>query len=125
MFGEFKSHLVTTPNASLFVRYGGEGPPVLLLHGHPRTSATWHRVAPQLVARGFTVVCPDLRGYGRSRGPAPTEDHIGLEDLYGDPLKIWQHWAPDIRGHGIDSGHHVAEQAPDILAADLMEFFAG
>ncbi|WP_413253062.1 alpha/beta fold hydrolase [Streptomyces anulatus] len=58
-----------TGETSVFVRYGGEGPPLLLLHGHPRTSATWHRVAPLLVERGFTVVCPDLRGYGRSRGP--------------------------------------------------------
>ncbi|GAA1369588.1 alpha/beta hydrolase [Streptomyces beijiangensis] len=259
---------------------------MLLLHGHPRTSSTWHRVAPLLVEQGFTVVCPDLRGYGRSRGPAPTADHTGyskravagdmvavmralghdrfhlaghdrggavalrlaldhpdavvraavidclpisehlsritaafatqwwhwfffaqpdipervigadpdrwyhgdpavmgrenyaewreatrnpdvvramledyragltvdriheetdraagvriecptlilwslrddMEELYGDPLKIWQHWAPDLRGHGIDAGHHVAEQAPDELAAALAGFFAG
>ncbi|MFE9398280.1 alpha/beta fold hydrolase [Streptomyces flavidovirens] len=284
MFEEFESKLVQVQDASIFVRYGGEGPPVLLLHGHPRTSATWHRVAPQLVERGFTVVCPDLRGYGRSRGPAPTADHTAhskravagdmlavmrslghdgfllaghdrgaavalrlvldhpdavsrvalidclpisehlsritakfatrwwhwfffaqpdipervinadpdrwyrgdpqsmgqenydewreatrnpdvvramledyragltvdklheeanrragerincpalilwslqddLEELYGDPLKIWQHWATDVRGHGIDSGHHVAEQAPDALAASLGDFF--
>ncbi|MGW0313138.1 alpha/beta fold hydrolase [Streptomyces flavidovirens] len=284
MFEEFESKLVQVPDASIFVRHGGEGPPVLLLHGHPRTSATWHRVAPQLVERGFTVVCPDLRGYGRSRGPAPTADHTAhskravardmlavmrslghdrfllaghdrgaavalrlvldhpdavsrvalidclpisehlsritakfatrwwhwfffaqpdipervinadpdswyrgdpqsmgqenydewreatrnpdvvramledyragltvdklheeanrragerincpalilwslqddLEELYGDPLKIWQHWATDVRGHGIDSGHHMAEQAPDTLAASLGDFF--
>jgi haloacetate dehalogenase len=46
-----------------------------------------------------------------------------LEDLYGDPLKIWRHWAPDVRGHGIDSGHHVAEQAPEALATSLGDFF--
>lgn len=61
--------------ASVFVRHGGDGPPVVLLHGHPRTSATWHRVAPQLIQRGFMVICPDLRGYGQSRPPAPTPDH--------------------------------------------------
>jgi haloacetate dehalogenase len=286
MFEDFETHTVRTAEASVFVRQGGEGPPVLLLHGHPRTSATWHRVAPRLVERGFTVVCPDLRGYGRSRGPAPTPDHMGyskravaedlsavmralghsrfalaghdrggavalrlaldhpdavsrvalldclpitehlsrvdaafatqwwhwfffaqpdipervinadpdrwyrgdpesmgrenyeewraatrnpdvvramledyragltvdrrheeadraagtrvqcpalvlwslrddLEDLYGDPLKIWRDWAPDVRGHGIDSGHHVAEEAPDELAAALAGFFDG
>lgn len=43
-------------------RDGGAGPPVLLLHGHPRTHTTWHAVAPRLVTAGFTVVCPDLRG---------------------------------------------------------------
>jgi haloacetate dehalogenase len=48
---------------------------VLLLHGHPRTSATWHRVAPQLVERGFSVVCLDLPGYGRSDKPVVAEDH--------------------------------------------------
>src|SRR5215218_3232068 len=75
MFEGFVDELVDLGDVQLRVRFGGEGPPLLLLHGHPRTSATWHRVAPRLVARGFTVVCPDLRGYGRSRGPAPTADH--------------------------------------------------
>ncbi|WP_029433850.1 alpha/beta fold hydrolase [Blastococcus sp. URHD0036] len=59
----------------LRVRIGGAGPPVVLLHGHPRTHTTWHRVAPQLVAAGHTVVCPDLRGYGRSTAPPPRADH--------------------------------------------------
>ncbi|MEV4376072.1 alpha/beta fold hydrolase [Streptosporangium sp. NPDC049644] len=78
MFEDFETDPIHVGEASIFVRYGGRGPPVLLLqHGHPRTSATWHRVAPRLVERGFTVVCPDLRGYGRSRGPAPTADHAG------------------------------------------------
>ncbi|MEU3552038.1 alpha/beta hydrolase [Streptomyces longwoodensis] len=284
MFEGFETRHVETGEASVFVRYGGDGPPVVLLHGHPRTSATWHRVAPLLVDRGFTVVCPDLRGYGRSRGPAPTPDHsahskravaadvvavmralgherfalVGhdrgaavafrlaldhpravervvlvdglpisehlaritpefatqwwhwfffaqpdtpervitadpdawyrgdprvmgrenhdefreatrdpevvramledyragltvdrrheeedraagtrvrcpalilwslrddLEQLYGDPLRIWRDWATDVRGHGIDSGHHVAEEAPQDLAAALADFF--
>ena len=60
----------------LFGRWGGSGPAVLFLHGHPRTSATWHRVAPQLVKSGFTVVCLDLPGYGRSDKPMPTDDHV-------------------------------------------------
>ena len=59
----------------LRVRVGAEGPPVVLLHGHPRTHTTWHRVAPLLVAAGHTVVCPDLRGYGRSSKPPTTADH--------------------------------------------------
>ncbi len=69
MFEGFEVNRFEVEDASIFVRHGGEGPPVVLLHGHPRTSATWHWVAPLLVRRGFTVVCPDLRGYGRSRGP--------------------------------------------------------
>lgn len=286
MFEGFVTERVEVGAASLSVRHGGAGPAVVLLHGHPRTSATWHRVAPQLVAAGFRVVCPDLRGYGRSRGPAPTPDHrahskravagdiaalmdhLGhrtfavaghdrgsyvalrltldhpervtrlamldgipitehldrmgpafatrwwhwffyaqpdvpervitadpdvwyrgdpavmgeenhaefraavrdptvvramLEDyragltvdredeaadraagarvtvpllvlwslrddlaqLCGDPLAVWADWAADLRGHGIDSGHHMAEEAPDALAHALTDFFAG
>ncbi|GAA4897029.1 haloacetate dehalogenase [Stackebrandtia albiflava] len=77
MFTGFTEEVIDTGEARVFVRHGGTGPAVLLLHGHPRTSSTWHRVAPALVAAGFTVVCPDLRGYGRSRGPAFTADHAG------------------------------------------------
>ena len=285
VFDGFRTEQVDVGEASIFVRHGGDGPPLLLLHGHPRTSATWHRVAPRLVDRGFTVVCPDLRGYGRSTGPAPAADHTAhskravsgdltrlmrrlgydrfglaghdrgsyvalrlaldhpdlvsasalldcipisehlaradarfatrwwhwfffaqpeipervinadpdswyrgdptamgkenyaefreatrrpavvramledyragltvdrrdeeadraaghritcpllvlwslrddLEELHGNPLDIWADWALDVRGHGIDSGHHMAEDAPDALAAVLGEFFS-
>jgi haloacetate dehalogenase len=55
-------------------RHGGSGPAVVLLHGHPRTHATWHRVAV-LLAPLFTVVCPDLRGYGQSTLPPTRPDH--------------------------------------------------
>ena len=75
MFSGFTVADVDVGDAQLQVRYGGDGPPVLLLHGHPRTGATWHRVAPQLVDSGFSVVCPDLRGYGVSSKPATTSDH--------------------------------------------------
>ncbi|WP_454839954.1 alpha/beta fold hydrolase [Pseudomonas hormoni] len=54
----------------------GSGSPVLLLHGHPRTHATWHRVAP-LLAENHYVVCPDLRGFGQSSKPEDTADHAG------------------------------------------------
>ncbi|WP_407655782.1 alpha/beta fold hydrolase [Azohydromonas lata] len=53
---------------------GGEGPPLLLLHGHPQTHAIWHRVAPTLAQR-FTLVLADLRGYGDSCKPAGDADH--------------------------------------------------
>lgn len=284
MFEGFQEDRIDLGESSIFVRHGGDGPPVVLLHGHPRTSATWHRVAPRLVRRGFTVVCPDLPGYGQSRAAAPTADHAAhskrvfardivavmrtlghrrfalaghdrgsytalrlaldhpdavsrlalldcvpisehlsritaefatrywhwfffaqpeipervinadpdswyhgdpeamgqenydewrsairnpqvvramledyragltvdrqheeadraagrrvrvpllvlwskrddLEDLYGDPLSIWPVWADDFRGHGIDSGHHMAEEAPGALAVSLGDFF--
>lgn len=47
-----------------------------------------------------------------------------MEDLYGDPLAIWRDWADDIRGRSLDCGHHLAEEAPGELAAELREFFA-
>jgi haloacetate dehalogenase len=75
VFDGFDEGLVEAGDLRLFGRWAGEGPAVLLLHGHPRTSATWHRVAPRLVGSGFTVVCLDLPGYGRSDKPTPTQDH--------------------------------------------------
>ena len=74
MFPGFRLDRVAVDEVTLRVRHGGEGPPVLLLHGHPRTHATWHRVAP-LLASTHTVVCPDLRGYGESSKPPTTDDH--------------------------------------------------
>jgi haloacetate dehalogenase len=54
---------------------GGSGPPLLLLHGYPQTHVMWHRIAPRLAER-FTVVCPDLRGYGDSSKPAGSASHV-------------------------------------------------
>ncbi|USX55722.1 alpha/beta fold hydrolase [Lentzea sp. HUAS12] len=68
MFEGFSLRCRDVGEAVLRVRTGGAGPPVLLLHGHPRTHTTWHRVAP-LLATDHTVVCPDLRGYGESSKP--------------------------------------------------------
>lgn len=61
--------------ASIFARIGGEGPPLLLLHGFPQSHAMWHAVYPQLSKR-FTCVMPDLRGYGRSSCPENDEGNI-------------------------------------------------
>jgi haloacetate dehalogenase len=56
------------------LRRGGKGPPLLLLHGNPQTHAMWHKVAPALAGR-FTVICPDIRGYGFTDSPPPSADH--------------------------------------------------
>jgi haloacetate dehalogenase len=285
MFEGFALDRIDVGEVTLRVRYGGAGAPILLLHGHPRTHTTWHRVAP-LLAANFTVVCPDLRGYGESSKPPDEPDHaqaskramardaialmrllgherfavvghdrgayaalrtaldhpgavshlavldavpigdalrranatfaqrwphwffFGLPDkperailcdpeawyrndpkamgrenhadfvraihdpdtvhamiedyraglgvdraadeadmaagnqviapvlvlwashddlgeLYGDPLEIWRSWAPDLRGHKIRSGHHMAEEVPHTLADELRRFVSG
>ena len=74
VFDGFTLEQVRLPGAELRVRHGGSGPPIVLLHGHPRTHTTWHLVAPRLAER-FTVVCPDLRGYGGSSKPADEPNH--------------------------------------------------
>ena len=74
LFEGFELEMIRTGEATIRVRHGGSGPPILLLHGHPRTHVTWHRVAP-LLANDRTVVCPDLRGYGESSKPPTTPDH--------------------------------------------------
>ncbi len=66
--------------ARIRFRCGGSGSPVVLLHGHPRTHVTWHRVAALLDDR-FTVVCPDLRGYCGSSGPPTAPDHAPYSKL--------------------------------------------
>ncbi|WP_299283419.1 alpha/beta hydrolase [uncultured Tateyamaria sp.] len=53
----------------------GEGPPLLLLHGHPQTHIAWRKLAPLLVEAGYRVIAPDLRGYGDSDRPASDSDH--------------------------------------------------
>lgn len=77
MFEGFELDRVTVSGGEIRVRRGGSGPAVLLLHGHPRTHTTWHRVAPLIAAEGFSVVCPDLPGFGQSFKPEDTADHRG------------------------------------------------
>jgi haloacetate dehalogenase len=74
MLDGFDATEVDTGETTIFVRRGGAGPALLLLHGFPQTHLMWRRVAPRL-ARHFTVLCADLRGYGRSGAPASTPDH--------------------------------------------------
>lgn len=71
---DFESAEIQTDETSIFVRWFGSGSPILLLHGFPQTHVMWRGVAP-LLARDFTVVCADLRGYGRSGCPASTPEH--------------------------------------------------
>jgi haloacetate dehalogenase len=75
MFEGFDSVDIETPRGSVRARVGGSGPPLLLVHGWPETHLMWHSVAP-LLAERFTVVAPDLPGYGDSFRPPVREDHF-------------------------------------------------
>src|SRR3989442_5228612 len=74
MMDDFAAAEIQTGETIIFVRSYGSGPPILLLHGLPQTRLMWRSVAP-LLARNFTVICADLRGYGRSGWPVSTPDH--------------------------------------------------
>lgn len=74
MLEEFTAAEMQTDETTIFLRWRGDGPPLLLLHGFPQTHIMWRRVA-SLLTQDFTVVCADLRGYGRSGCPPSTAEH--------------------------------------------------
>ena len=76
MFEGFEHLQIKTTGATINVLKGGKGAPVLLLHGYPQTHVMWHKIAPRL-ANDFSLVLPDLRGYGDSSKPPDGDDHFG------------------------------------------------
>jgi haloacetate dehalogenase len=116
MLNGFQPHTVHREGIALHTRIGGEGPPLLLLHGHPQSMAMWHRVAPSL-ARHFTVVLMDLRGYGDSARPTPDAGHFAhsKREMALDAVAVMAH-------HGFDRfdvlAHDRGARAAHRLAAD-------
>src|SRR3954465_3347256 len=76
MFEGFTRTEIKTSGARIVTVHGGNGPPLLLMHGNPFNHASWHKFAPRL-AQEFTVVATDLRGYGDSEKPPGGADHSG------------------------------------------------
>lgn len=108
----FVERRIRTSGATLHLEWGGEGPPVVLLHGYPQTHVMWHKVAPQL-ARDYTVVCPDLRGYGDSSKPKGLPDHSNYSKraMAQDIVEVMEalgHRAFHVVGH--DRGARVAHR---------------
>jgi haloacetate dehalogenase len=119
IFDGFRLEHIAVDGGSLRLRHGGSGPPLLLLHGNPQTHAMWHKVAPALAAR-FTVVCPDLRGYGGSFKPDATADHApyAKREMAQDMVQLMEslgHRRFSVAGH--DRGGRVAHR----LALDSPE----
>lgn len=92
-FENFALHEVAVPGGTIRLRHGGSGPPLLLVHGNPQTHAMWNRVAPKLAER-FTVIAPDLRGYGGSFKPAATADHApyAKREMAKDLVAVMEHF---------------------------------
>ena len=122
-FAGFAEHYVDVCGGQIFCRVAGQGPAILMLHGYPQTSAMWHAVAPRL-ARDHTVICADLRGYGRSHKPdtdarhasyskrATANDMVGLMSSFGhERFMIAAH------DRGARVAHRLAADHPDRVTA--------
>ena len=120
LFPGFTPHRVPTPDGHhIHTLVGGTGPALLLLHGHPQTSAIWHKLAPVL-AQHFTLVLADLRGYGDSAKPAGDAEHLlySKRTMAADMLAVMAHLGhPRFAVLAHDRGARVAHR----LAADQPE----
>jgi pimeloyl-ACP methyl ester carboxylesterase len=152
MFPGFRCERIPAGDVGINVCHGGDGPPLLLLHGYPQTHVTWHRIAPALAKR-FTVICPDLRGYGDSDKPPSGGDHSvyckramaldqvrvmrylgfdrfavaghdrGVGSAYDVP-GIWRERAPHFTGRAFDCGHFLTEERPQETTEALQQFLS-
>jgi haloacetate dehalogenase len=121
MFEGFELSWIETGEIRVRVRHGGSGPPLLLLHGHPQTHALWCRIAPAL-ARDFTVIAPDLRGYGDSAKPPSAADHepYSKRAMARDQIALMRHFGFErflLAGHdrGGRVGYRLALDHPEAV----------
>ena len=121
MFDGFELATIDVGEIRVRARIGGDGPPLLLLHGNPQTHVMWHRVAP-LLADDFTVVVPDLRGYGMTSKPPSTPEHhpyskrVMAEDQIG-LMAVLGHDRFSVAGHdrGGRVGYRLALDHPEVV----------
>ncbi|HEX7647429.1 MAG TPA: alpha/beta hydrolase, partial [Noviherbaspirillum sp.] len=119
MLDRFKQAKIPANGVTINLRHGGSGPPLLLLHGFPQTHVIWHAVADRL-AETYTLVMPDLRGYGDSSKPAGLPDHANYskrtmaQDMV-EVMRLLGHESFFVCGH--DRGGRVAHR----LALDHAE----
>src|SRR5215216_3241866 len=118
-FPGFTRSQVKTAGATINVVKGGQGPPLLLIHGAPQTHITWRLVAPMLM-KSYTVIAPDLRGYGDSSKPADTPDHVNYSkrNMALDMVEVMKQFGFDRypvvgQDRGGRVGHRLALDNPD------------
>ena len=112
LFPDFKSKKIKTSEAEINLVIGGQGPPLLLVHGYPQSHIMWHKVSPVL-AKKFTVVATDLRGYGDSSKPKTDETHYPYSKraMAKDQVEVMEQLGFDtfmVIGH--DRGARVAHR---------------
>ena len=123
IFGEKlkKQYINVAENINIAVCIKGDGPPLLLLHGYPQTGYMWHKIAPRL-AKDFTVIVADLRGYGDSDKPASSEDHAvySKRTMAADMMAVMTtlgHSQFFVAGHdrGGRVAHRLARDYPQVV----------
>ena len=122
LFPGFTVENVATSGTTIHTLRAGSGPPLLLLHGHPQTHVAWHKIAARL-ARHFTVVLTDLRGYGDSGKPDGGERsvHYSPRAMARDQVEVMRHFGFErfsVAGHdrGGRVAHRMALDSPDAIA---------
>ncbi len=118
MFAKFTDAYIDTSGARIRVRHGGQGPPLLLLHGNPQTHVCWHKIADQL-AEDYYVVATDLRGYGDSSAPEPGADcmNYSFRAMAQDQIEVMEalgHNKFFLAGHdrGGRTAHRLIQDQP-------------
>lgn len=122
MLESFKRHDVDIDGTRIHSAVGGDGTPVLLLHGYPQSHVMWHRVAPELADR-HTVVLADLRGYGDSSRPASEFDHASYSKraMAADQVELMRRLGFDtfaLVGHdrGARVAHRLCLDRPEVVS---------
>lgn len=125
-FPGFRRQTIQTSGTTINVLLGGDGPPVLLLHGYPQTHVVWRKVAPEL-AKNYTLVIPDLRGYGDSGKPPAGDNHVNYSKraMALDQVEVmerlgFQQFAMVSHDRGARVGHRLALDHPDRLTKLVM-----